>query len=369
MKNILKTIVLSIAVLIYVSPLSQACTGIKLKTEDGSYVYGRTLEWGAFDLNSKMVVVPQGHQFKGLTPEGRNGKDYQSKYGFIAVTAFGDDVLADGMNEAGLAGGGFYHPGYANYPAYDKSKADNTIAAQDILTYMLANFKDVAEVKKGLLEVNVTGVILESVGLELPGHWMMSDATGATVVIEFTNGELTMYDSNVGVITNAPNYDWHLTNLSNYLNLTPHPQNPIEINDITIKPHGAGSGFLGLPGDNTPASRFVKATAYTHTSRKTSDAKEAVYELFRILDNFNLPLGPDGGEGASADHFDNSLRSTTLWTSAANINDLQYSYHTQHNRRVRMIDLKEIDFSNIGEEIIYLELDEKKEQDIQEIKL
>ncbi|NME73169.1 hypothetical protein, partial [Flammeovirga aprica] len=63
------------------------------------------------------------------------------------------------------------------------------------------------------------------------------------------------------------------------------------------------------------------------------------------------------------------LRSTTLWSTAANINDLQYSYHTQHNRRVRMIDLKEIDFSNMGDEIIYLELDENKEQDIEEIKL
>jgi len=369
MKNIFKIMALIAVMAISSTQQSQACTGIKLKGEDGSYVYGRTLEWGAFDLHSQLVVVPQGVTFTALTPDGKNGKKFKSKYGFVAMSLFNDDFLGDGINEAGLAGGGFFHPGYAKYTDYKKSNAANTISPQEVMSYILSSFKNVDEVKKGMQEVDVVGVIDEEMGMELPGHWILSDATGATVVIEFTNGEMKLYDSEVGVITNAPNYDWHLTNLSNYINLTPYPHKPVQIGNQTIRPHGAGTGFLGLPGDNTPASRFVRAAAYANTSRNTKDAEETVYELFRILDNFNLPLGPDGGEGASADHFDDSLRSTTLWTTAANINDLQYSYHTQHNRRVRMIDLKEIDFSKIGKEIIFLQLDNKKEQDIEKVSL
>ncbi|ANQ51914.2 choloylglycine hydrolase family protein [Flammeovirga sp. MY04] len=347
----------------------QACTGIRLIAEDGSVVYGRTLEWGAFDLNTKLAIIPRGKSFTGSTPDGKNGKEFKTQYGFVGMTLFSEEFYGDGINEAGLAGGGFFHPGYAKYQEYKKENADNSISAVDMVTYVLGNFKDVEEVKNGMKEIDVVGVFDEQLGIEIPGHWIFSDITGASVVIEFTDGELKLYDSAVGVITNAPNYDWHLTNLSNYINLTPFPHAPKQLGDFTVRAHGAGSGFLGLPGDNTPASRFVRAAVYSQTARNTATANETVYELFRILDNFNIPLGPDGAEGASEDHFDDSLRSATLWTSVANTKDKQYSYHTQHNRRVRMIDLKEINFAEIGNEVILLELDPSKEQDIQKIEL
>ena len=80
-----------------------ACTGIRLSVKDGSAVYGRTMEWGTFDLNSRVAIIPHGYEFTGLTPDGHNGKKWKSKYGVIGLDMLGKDLFADGMNEKGLA--------------------------------------------------------------------------------------------------------------------------------------------------------------------------------------------------------------------------------------------------------------------------
>ena len=84
-----------------------ACTGIRLSAKDGSAVYGRTMEWGTFDLNSRVAIIPRGYEFRGLTPDGYNGKKWKSKYGVIGLDLLGKDLLADGRNEKGLATGLF----------------------------------------------------------------------------------------------------------------------------------------------------------------------------------------------------------------------------------------------------------------------
>ncbi|MEZ9417570.1 linear amide C-N hydrolase, partial [Vibrio sp. 10N.286.49.E1] len=114
-------------------------------------------------------------------------------------------------------------------------------------------------------------------------------------------------------------------------------------------------GFLNLPGDFTPPSRFIRAVAFTETARETADADETVYEVLRIMDNFNLPLGAAEGPAAESGQLD-GMRSSTIWTSAADSKNLKYYYHTQHNRKVRMIDLNNIDFSANNSHIQHLEL-------------
>ncbi len=158
-----------------------------------------------------------------------------------------------------------------------------------------------------------------------------------------------------------------MTNLSNYVNLSPYSFPTKEISGVEIKQIGAGTGMLGLPGDNTPPSRFIRAAAWTQTARDLPTAKEGIYELFRILDNFNLPQGPGAAEGAGESVSDDLMRSSTIWTTAWNLTDLTLNYHTQHNRRVRILDIKKIDFSEIGNKIIHVNLDDKKEQDIKDI--
>ena len=124
--------------------------------------------------------------------------------------------------------------------------------------------------------------------------------------------------------------------------------------------------MIGLPGDNTPPSRFIRAVAWTQTARKTATAKETVYEVFRILDNFNLPQGPDGGEGSGHGDSTDLMRSTTIWTTAWDLQDLTLNYHTQHNRRVRRVNVSAINFGHFSGKIVHVLMDDKKEQDIKD---
>ena len=361
------SLLVSVLLVIIVSFKTSACTGICLIAKDGGVVYGRTMEWGTFDLHSRVTIIPIGYKFQGLTPDGQNGKIYTSKYGIVALDMIGKPYLADAMNEKGLAIGLFYLPGFTTYPDYNKSEALNTISAQEVCGYILSQFKDVDEVKEGMQNVNVVGVIEGALGIPVFGHWMVTDASGKSIVIEYVDSKLKIFDAPLHVVTNAPNYDWHMTNIQNFVNLSMYSVPAKKLSGIEFKPTGAGSGLLGLPGDNTPPSRFIRAVTWTQTARSLPNASEGIYETFRILDNFQLPLGPDAAEGHGESENKDLMRSSTIWTTAWNLTDLTLNYHTQHNRRVRQLNLKEINFSNMGNEIIYIQLDEVKEQDIKDI--
>ena len=344
--------------------VSQACTGIEFSAKDGSTVYGRSMEWGTFDLRSRVAIVPRGFRFTGLTPDGYNGKTWQAKYGFVALDMLHRDVFADGVNQAGLAVGMFYHPGFAQYMNYDKARAKNTITAGDVVAYILAQYATIKQAVKGMQGVLVVPVVEESIGKPLPAHWMVTEPSGKSVVLEYKGGRLQVFDNPLGVITNAPTYDWHMTNLRNYVNLSPVAMPGKKLKDINFSPLGAGSGMIGLPGDNTPPSRLIRAVAWTQTRRPLPDSQEAIYELFRILDNFNLPLGAAEGSDNTAANL-KGMRSSTIWTSAWDLQNKALYFHTQHNRRVRKVDFSKLDFS--GNKIKHIPMDRKREQDLQDI--
>lgn len=356
---------ISMATALVVSSATSAlgCTGIRLIAADGSTVYGRTMEWGAFDLNSRVALVPRGHSFTGQTPEGVNGKSWRAEHGVVALDMLGHDWFADGMNEAGLAVGMFYHPGFAEYPAYDASKSADTIGATDVVAYLLTQFSTIDEVKAAMANVRVVGVTEALVGVADPAHWMVTEPSGRSIVIEYAGGEVRFFDNPLGVITNAPTYDWHMTNLRNYLNLSAVALPTRSIDELNFAPLGAGSGMIGLPGDNTPPSRFVRAVAWTQTARPTPDSGETVYETLRILDNFNLPLG--GAEGSDTGGDTEHMRSSTIWTTVWDLDERLLYFHTQHNRRLRQVRLDGVKFS--GNEILHIPLDRAKAQDIEDV--
>jgi choloylglycine hydrolase len=354
---------LTVALIGAQAPSALGCTGIRLIAADGSTVYGRTMEWGAFDLNSRVAVVPRGHKFTGLTPDGPNGKTWTTKYGIVALDMLEHDWFADGMNEAGLAVGMFYHPGFAEYPEYDPAKADDTIGAPDVVGYLLAQFATIEEVKSALEDLRVVGVTEALVGVADPAHWIVTEPSGKSIVIEYAGGEVRFFDNPLGVITNAPTYDWHMINLRNYLNLSAVALPTRSLEEMDFAPLGAGSGMIGLPGDNTPPSRFVRAVAWSQTARPTRKSSETVYEVLRILDNFNLPLG--GAEGSDVGGDTEGMRSSNIWTTTWDLDDEVLYFHTQHNRRLRKVSLDGVDFS--GDEIQHIPLDKQKSQDVDDL--
>ncbi len=367
--NSIKTIMVTLIGMLLLSTSNvNACTGIKLTADDKSIVYGRTMEWGAFDLRSRLTIIPQGYKFVGLTPDGYTGKKWTAKYGVVGLDMLEQPILADGMNEKGLTAGLFYHSGFAKYSEYDSAKADITITATDVVHFILTQFASVDEAREGMSKVRVVPVIDETLGKPVQAHFMVNDSQGKSIVIEFFDGEMKIFENPLGIITNSPTFDWHMTNLRTYVNLSAVAIPSKKIEDLNFAALGAGSGMIGLPGDFTPPSRFVRATAFSQTARHTQSSDETIYELFRILDNFNIGVG--SAEGSDVSHGDkNKLRSATLWTTAWDMKNTTLYYHTQHNRRVRKIDLTKINFSTIGKSIIHISLDQKKEQDIKEITL
>ncbi|MEM1191241.1 MAG: linear amide C-N hydrolase [Pseudomonadota bacterium] len=344
--------------------LAFACTGIILTGEDGSIIRGRTAEWGPFDLATKINIIPRGFTYTaGAMPDGKPGANWEGRFGVVGISMLDHGAPADGINEAGLTAGLFYLPGFTEYQTYQADLADETIPGDLLASYTLSLFETVDEVRTGLRDIRVVGVVDETLGFPFPFHMIVADRFGGRIVVEYISGELTIFEAPLGVITNSPNYDWHMTNLNNYVNLTAIGVPEVEASGVTFAPLGAGSGMIGLPGDFTPPSRFVRAVAFSQTARETTGGYDTVREAFRILDNFNIPA--DAAEGAQDDvDSDDLLYSATQITTASDSKNLVYYYHTMYDRTVHKIDMKRIDFASMGADMIVIETSGDREPTI-----
>jgi choloylglycine hydrolase len=326
------------------------CTGISLRATDGSVVAGRTVEWALSDAHhDRFAVFPRRHRFVALTPDGPSGMRWEGRFGFVTVTAYGQPYGPDGLNEAGLYVGVYYFPGYCSLAPYDPAETGRSASVGDFMQWLLSSFTTVAEVREHLDEVLVVNVEDPRFGgAPLPFHWKIADPTGDAIVVEIVDGgQVHVYDAFLGVVTNSPSYDWHLTNLRNYVGLSPTPNAALTIDGVRLAPFGSGSGFIGLPGDFTPPSRFVRAAALTASARPLADAADAVFEAFRILDSFNIPVGATGPAGRTA----TDIVSATQVTTVSDLTNRAVYFHTMANRQVRRIDLRRIDFATVAHQM------------------
>ncbi len=339
---------------------AEACTSMIFKAEDGTRIYARTMEWGASDLKSEMMLMPRAMSFSSALGEGKAGAAWKNKYGFVGVNAAGLAYATDGMNEAGLTVGALFFPGFAKYQEVKADELPVTVSNVDLVNYILSNFKTVDEVREAMPKIRVVrnAEIEKEFGTPLPLHHIVSDATGASIVIEYMDGQLSVTDNKVGAMTNSPGYDWHLLNLRNYANLTPQAAAPRNIDGVSLAPFGAGSGMLGLPGDFTPPSRFVRAVAFVNTMIPAKDAADAVNAASVMLNNFDIPKGLVR-EGASPEDFHLGY---TQWSVIADMSHKVYYYWTMYDRRMRSVDLSKLDFA--GKAISSFPLDGVRTEDI-----
>jgi choloylglycine hydrolase len=122
-------------------------------------------------------------------------------------------------------------------------------------------------------------------------HFFIQDRSGKSIVVEPIDGTLKVHDAPLGVMTNAPTYDWHMTNLVVYINLSVKDVDTAKVGDVTLSAFGSGAGLLGLPGDFTPPSRFVRAVAFSQSAAPKATADDAVLSAFHILNQFDIPEG------------------------------------------------------------------------------
>lgn len=315
------------------------CTGIRLAAGDGSQVWGRTLEFGANLLTFDLIAVPRNTAYTGTAPGGLPGLPWTTRYGFVGFNPFGMPHVADGVNEQGLGAGAFYFTGFAGYQPVSSDDAPRALAPWEFITWLLGTQATIEEVRQAMDEIRVGGTTFATWGITPPLHYWVHDASGDSIVIEFIQGQPVITSNPVGVLTNAPSFDWHLTNLRNYLGLQPNNLTSATVGVLPLQPLSQGTGMLGLPGDFTSPSRFVRATALLATTEPVANAGQAVSRIFRILNQFDIPPG-----AVRATENGTTIVEVTQWTSAADLTNPAYYFHTIEDRRIRKIDLKALDF-------------------------
>lgn len=334
------SILTAVGLSLFSAPSLEGCTGIQLKQKDGSHVRGRTLEFGVV-VEPSIMVIPRGYRFQTKTTNGP-GFEYTTKFAAVGTDCFNQGAVLDGINEKGLSVAAFYFDGFAKYPATNEENQGQSLSPVEFLNWIVTQFETVEEVKNAIANIYISPVIIKEWGPNAPPpfHFTVFEKSGKCIVIEPIEGKLIVHDNPIGTLTNPPTFDWMLTNLRNYINLRAENVPPLVIEGITFAPFGQGSGLVGLPGDFTPPSRFVRAAIYTMSAIPSETSEEGIFQLFHILNQFDIPIG------AVRDVIDGVIHTDyTQMTAASDPQTLKYYFRTYNNPEIKFIDLKKFDLN------------------------
>ena len=292
----------------------EACTGIALSSANGARVLARTVEWAASPMQCGYAVVPRGYSQISFTPSGKDGLKFKAKYGYVGIYTDYQDFVVEGVNESGLSAGLFFFPAFGEYTPYVAKRKSLALCDLQVVSWVLSQFSSIDEIKSAIEKKEVDIISIDSrIGTV---HWRFAEPGGRVVVLEFTEGKAKFYENPLGVLTNSPNFPWHLTNLANYINLRSGSSQPLQLaKDLQVKPLGGGTGMLGLPGDFTPPSRFVRAAMLQSSAPLLPDAQQTALQAFHLLNSFDIPIGLQHAPGQAPD----GLPSATQFTSATAI--------------------------------------------------
>ncbi len=313
-----------------------ACTDFVIQADDGTLVNGRSLEFG-MDLQSAVKVFPRNQKMSSQNPNYKKGIEWVSKYGFVGVTAFGMNFAFEGLNEAGLSFGYLWMPGFTEYPSVSQEEMKKGLDFVDFGAWALGNFSSVAEVREGLKGVRIWGHAVPPLPGIPPVHAAIHDAQGNHLVVEFVEGQMKVYENPTTVLTNSPPFPWHLINLGNYLGLQALNADPVQINGLKIAPLGQGSGLIGIPGDWTPPSRFVKMVTLIRFAQKPADAIGAVNLVEHLLNAVDIPLGDVQEKGEQGGDF-------TQWAVIKDLTHRVFYFRSYYDLCLKKVDLKKLDF-------------------------
>lgn len=300
------------------------CTCIDLKTKD--YYFGRNLDLDE-RFGEKVVITPRNYKF-----DWKNGSTIFTKYAMIGMASVVQDypLYAEAANERGLAMAGLYFPQNAYF--FEPKDSNLNLAPYELIPYFLGQYATVAEIKNNIKNLNITNIPF-SKGLPIADlHWMISDGENCIVLEQMKDG-LKIYDNPVGVLTNNPPFDYHLMNLNNYMNLTPNNKEKGFSNKINLQAYGQGMGAIGLPGDASPASRFIRAAFYKLNSICKEDEESSVTQFFHILDSVAMIQGATITKEGKYD--------ITTYSCCINLSKGIYYYKTYTNNQITAIKMSE----------------------------
>jgi penicillin V acylase-like amidase (Ntn superfamily) len=275
---------------------ASACTAVNVSAKDGSVVAGRTMEW-AYDMQWTLKSMPVESPVILSAPAKlkMGSTELKSKYAFVAVMPAilkGADAFLEGQNSAGLGMSGNFLPGFTEYQTVTASDK-NAVSVVNLGRFALGMFDNVKALRAELPKYKVWFDPSEVSGLPTPPwlHFVFTDRTGDSIVVEFVKGQMVISDNVAQVLTNAPTYDWHVLNLRNYISLTKDGKASVPYRGGDITAIGQGGGLLGLPADYQPSSRFVRAAYLRHLATQPANASEASQLAVHVLNNVDIPIG------------------------------------------------------------------------------
>ena len=233
------------------------CTAMTLQSQSKELFLGRTMDF-SHDIVPQLYVVPSSYVWYSKL----NNIQIRNSYRFIGLGQELEGTLGffDGVNEKGFAAAVLYFAGYARYDT-STPKVTKSIASTDFLHYVLGRCASVRELPYLLKDITIVGTPDPVTNTIAPLHWIVADRSGACAVIEPTSRGLELINNPIGVMSNSPDFHWHMTNLRNYIEASPKQTEEVFWNNIRLTPFGQAGGTIPLPGGFTSPERFVR-TAY-----------------------------------------------------------------------------------------------------------
>jgi penicillin V acylase-like amidase (Ntn superfamily) len=271
-----------------------ACTAVDIRTKDGAVIAGRTMEW-AYDMQWQLLSLQKGTEYSMAAPPSLKlpSSIAKTKYSIVGIGpgVLPGNVLLEGQNAAGLGMSGNFLPGFTKYQTVT-AEDKKYVSILDFGTWALGSFASVSELKAALPSVKVWADDSLASGPTPPTlHFVFTDKAGDGAIVEYVNGKLKIYGNEAHTLTNAPTYDWHLTNLRNYLSLNVSSDAALKVGNVNVTELGQGGGMVGMPGDYTPPSRFVRSAFLRYYATPAANAKEGVQLIGHILNNVDIPPG------------------------------------------------------------------------------
>lgn len=298
------------------------CTAATYKTKD--FYFGRTLDY-EFSYGDEVVVVPRNFPFEYLEQ-----KEQTNHYAIIGMACVMDEVplFYDAINEKGLGVAGLNFVGNAHYSPHVEGK-DN-IAQFELIPWILGQCASVEEAKELLSRMNILDTPFKE-GLPVAKlHWIIADKE-QVITVEPVKEGLKVYENPVGVLTNNPPFPMQLQNLANYRHLTKDPVEATFAKNLSLPEYSRGMGAIGLPGDLSSQSRFVKVAFTKMNSFSEEGEEQSVSQFFHILGSVDQQRG--------CCHLGNEKYEITIYTSCCNTSKGLYYYTTYDNHQINCVDM------------------------------
>ena len=305
------------------------CTAANYK----SY-FGRTLDY-EFSYGEEICITPRNYDFKF-----RYLKNNLNHFAFIGMAHIesGYPLYYDAFNEKGLAIAGLNFVNNACY--FDKQNNKINVDQFELIPYLLSNYSTIKEVKNFLKKINITNIPFNDKLHCSPLHWLVSDKNEC-IVIEQTKSGLHVYDNKIGVLTNNPPFEEQLFNLNNYRHLSTKEKENTFIPNIELNTYSRGLGGIGLPGDLSSMSRFVRVSFVKAHSISNDNEENNVSQFFHILNSVDQQRG--------CCELENGKYEITIYTSCCSLDKGLYYYTTYDNHQINVINMfkEDLDTNNL----------------------